>query len=100
MSRQISYYDAVYYKGNHYILCNEIVQLDDSIFQNCDTDDDIYQFYISDCSEYDVKALKRLFSDIHFSYSEKLDLYILCVQFEGLSWRLVDVDVLDDSIIL
>ena len=51
MPRQISYYDAVYYKGNHYILCNEIVQLDDSIFQNCDTDDDIYQFYISDCFE-------------------------------------------------
>lgn len=88
---------AVHYLGNHYILCNNIVNVDlESIYENFTStpeDDEfpeIYQWYISDCSDSDVKYLTEHFPGVLFTYSEKLELWILCVTHYGTSWNYVD----------
>ena len=87
-----NYNTAIHYCGNHYILCNNIVDIDSNLYENILLDNpedefpEIYQWYISDCSEYDVEYLREHFPGIIFAYSELLDLYILCVTHYGTSW--------------
>jgi hypothetical protein len=49
---------------------------------------DIYQWYLTDCSESDVEYLEKTFG-LLFTYSDNLDLYILCVDHFGTSWDYV-----------
>lgn len=90
----VSYNKAIHSIGNHYILCNNIPDIDPTIWENFNTEDnqEIYQWYISDCSNLDVKKLTADFSDILFTYSELLDLWILCVTHYGTSWDNVFVE--------
>ena len=49
---------------------------------------EIFQWFISDCTESDVEYLEKYF-DLKFTYSDMLDCYILCVTHFGTSWDYV-----------
>lgn len=83
---------AVHWLNNHYILCNDIPNVDESVIENMsglEDGADVYQFFLSDCSEHDVEWLLEAFPDLVFSYSEKLGLYVLCVDHFGTCWDYV-----------
>ena len=90
----ISYADAVKRFDNSLVLCNNITEVDammwDNMWGNFYQEDgetliDIYQYYITDCSQTDVEFLTKWY-DLKFLYSEVLDCFILCVDHWGTPW--------------
>lgn len=92
------------------ILCNEIIEVDESVLYNqrfssftneddedCDEENEeayereIFQWYLTDCSQSDVEYLEEHFG-LLFTYSDKLDLYVLCVDHFGTRWSYVECD--------
>ena len=84
------------------VLCNNIAEIDDSIWENVqvgnlyneenDEYTEIYQFYLCNLSETDISSLKELTNDnndIIISYSDMLDCYVLMVDHWGTSWDYV-----------
>ena len=69
-----TYKAAVNWLNNSFILCNNIVDIDSTIWENMifncyDEDDnpiDIFQWYITDCSQSDVEYLTKYF-DLKFT---------------------------------
>lgn len=93
----ISYKDAVEYFNNSLILCNNISEIDEFLFENCElcnVEQDYYQYYLTDCSKDDAERLRAWFG-LNFLYSEKLDLYVLAVEHFGTSWNSVPCCVYD-----
>ena len=97
-----TYSEAVNWRNNNYILCNNIVDIDQSVYGNMRFQDydeetesytEIYQWFITDCNEGDVEYLEKHFG-LLFTYSDKLDCYILCVDHYGTSWDYVHCEVL------
>jgi hypothetical protein len=97
-----TYAEAVNWLNNSLILCNNITEIDTSIYDNMrfsdydeesDSYTEIYQWYITDCSEGDVEYLEKHFG-LLFTYSDLLDKYILCVDHYGTSWKYVHCEVL------
>lgn len=95
-----NYLDAVNYFNNHRVLCNNMMQLDaESWFDNLRGDwynedgdmPEIYQTYITDCSEDDARYLCDWFG-LLFYYSETLEAFILCVPHYGTHWSGVSVE--------
>ena len=106
-----NYQVATSWLNNALILCNDITEIDSSVYENqrfsnwrnwetgeeCDADDekatevDIYQWYLTDCNEDAVKFLERHFG-LLFTYSDLLDLYVLCVDHFGTGWDYVEVE--------
>lgn len=129
-----NYSVAVNWRHNALVLCNNIPNIDDSVWDNfepvndlgyepeydedgneinpkcpecgaemeqrgpnmvcseCDYGDDqveIYQWYITDCSKWDMEYLRDTFG-LLFTYSDMLDCYILCVTHFGTGWDYVD----------
>lgn len=129
-----NYSVAVNWCHNALVLCNNIPNIDDSVWDNfepvndlgyepeydedgneinpkcpecgaemeqrgsnmvcseCDYGDDqveIYQWYITDCSKWDMEYLRDTFG-LLFTYSDMLDCYILCVTHFGTGWDYVD----------
>lgn len=90
---------AVNWLKSALIMCNNIWEIDPSVIENTrfsffDEDGepvDIYQWFITDCTDDDVEYLEEHFG-LLFTYSELLDLYILCVDHLGTSWDYVYVD--------
>lgn len=79
------------------ILCNNIADVDENIYDNLEwqpeeEDDDnweypeIYQYYLVDVDNCFFEEYKDHFL---MSYSEKLDLYVLCVGHFGTSWKYI-----------
>lgn len=96
----ISYKDATEYFHNSLILCNNIVDLDDCIFENCElcnVEQEYYQYYLTDCSQDDAEKLNQWFG-LNFLYSEKLELYVLCVEHFGTSWNYIPCGVYDSFV--
>lgn len=91
-----NYRVATKWLNNSYVLCNNIPNIDQTIWDNMlfelyDENDnavDIYQWYISDASTSDVDYLRETFG-LKFAYSELLDCYILCVDHYGTAWDYV-----------
>lgn len=129
-----NYSVAVNWCNNALVLCNNIPEVDDSIWDNfepivdleyepeydewgeeitpkcpecgsemfqhgpnmecsecgyCADQQEIYQWFITDCSEWDMKYLRDTFG-LLFTYSDLLDCYILCVTHWGTGWDYVD----------
>lgn len=99
MATITNYFDAVHYFGNSFVLCNNIPEIDGSVYDNMefssydeetDTYKDIYQWFLTDCSKMDVEYLSRRFG-LLFTYSDLLDVYVLCVDHYGTMWKGVPV---------
>ena len=97
-----TYSEAVHWLHNSLVLCNNIPEVDISIYENMrfsDYDEDtnsyteIFQWYITNCNTSDVEYLEKHFG-LLFTYSDKLDCYILCVDHYGTSWDYVPCEVL------
>lgn len=78
------------------LLCNNITKVDEYLFDNIisgsiDDDCEIYQFFLFDCSDYDLDRIKND-TDLLVFYSEKLELYVLGVTHFGTSWDYVGCD--------
>lgn len=92
-----TYSKAIHWIGNHFILCNNLPEIDPTIYDNAQFDwydedenpTEIYQWYITDCSESDVEWLKEHFPSLLFTYSSELDLFILAVDHFGTGWDYV-----------
>ena len=105
MPRKTNYYNAVHYLHNNLILCNEIVEIDGSVRENVrfDLKDEegrtveIFQWFLTDASEDDVEWLEKSFH-LKFTYSDKLDLYVLCVDHFGTPWNGVECECYNDDI--
>lgn len=100
-----NYSTAVKWLGTNLVLCNNVAELDESIWDNFTRDiydeesgqhTEIYQWYIVDCSQSEISWLVRNF-DLIFTYSEKLDCYILAVDHYGTSWDYVECEVLSEE---
>ena len=97
------YKTAVYWLNNSLVLCNNIANIDESVYDNLpeeffDEDEaiEVFQWFITDCSKRDVTYLKSTF-DIDLVYSELLDCYVLPVTHCGTSWNYVDCPVYDED---
>lgn len=98
MKYDTNYYVATHWLHNNLILCNEIQSIDETIYDNMrfslveDEDENIYKeiymWYLTDCNEDEVQWLEQHFG-LLFTYSEKLDLYVLCVDHYGTAWDYV-----------
>ena len=100
-----TYSEAVHWLHNSLILCNNIVDVDDTVYCNMrfdtyneetDSYTEIFQWFITDCSSSDVEYLEKHFG-LLFSYSDMLDKYILCVDHWGTPWDYVACEVLTYS---
>lgn len=81
------------------VLCNKIVEIDSSVYDNMDFDFydeendcyiDIYQWYLCDISSDYKEELKEY--GLLFSYSDELELDVLCVDHYGTGWNYVLTD--------
>lgn len=100
-----TYSVAVHWLHNNLIIQNNICEIDEQVYDNMrfnfynDEDDaytDIFQWFITDCSEDDVEYLEKHFG-LLFTYSSLLDKYILCVDNYGTSWDYVACPVYGDK---
>ena len=98
-----TYDRAVHWLHNNLIMCNNITEIDSSVYDyfrfNLEDEEgnyiEIYQYFITDCSEDDVEYLEKSFN-LKFTYSELLDKYILCVDHLGTGWDCVPCEVNTD----
>ena len=97
MTFYTTYKEAVNWLHNDFVLCNNIANIDPTIYDNMrfnyydeDTDSykEIFQWFITDANTSDVEYLEKHFG-LLFSYSELLDTYILCVDHLGTNWGYV-----------
>ena len=105
-NKEIHYYSEIADKlDNNLILCNNIPEVDGCIYENMVYGDcwekcfkkqeeagvdveypEIYQYYLLDCQEHQIKDLQEHYPELIYSYSEVLDLFVLCVPHCGTSW--------------
>ena len=96
----ISYKNAVEYFNNSLILCNNISEIDEYLWENCElcnAEQDYYQYFLTDCTKDDAERLHKWFG-LNFLYSEKLELYVLAVEHWGTSWDFVACNVYDEFV--
>lgn len=76
------------------VLCNNIVNIDGALFDNMvniEEDDEIYQYYLCNLSDFEREKLIEY--GVSLSYSELLDCDVLLVTHYGTSWDYVMTDV-------
>jgi hypothetical protein len=95
-----TYAVAASWAGCTTILCNNIADIDDELMYTtigyeCDEETEeypeIYQYYITNCSEDLCKFLNEHFG-LMFAYSEALDVWVLLVDHCGTGWGCVEID--------
>ena len=99
-----NYSVAISWCNNDYVMCNNLPQIDSTVWDNMvgmeyfteenengDSEDmpEIFQWFITNASNYDVDYLTETFPGLVFTYSELLDLYVLCVTHYGTAWDYV-----------
>ena len=104
--RYTTYNIATHWLDNSYVLCNEVMNEED-FWEECRFDYnnedgdyyiDIFQTYLTDASLSEVEWLEKTFG-LKFSYSNRLDCFILCVDHLGTSWKYVRQEVLDEELL-
>lgn len=104
---RVSYKTAVNWCHNNLILLNNISEIDEhflkSFFENNpefleNLGLEIFQWFLTDCNEFDVRFLKESFPELVFAYSAKLDKYVLCVDHYGTGWDYVGTDCTNETI--
>lgn len=103
--RLTNYAVAAKWCNNSFVLCNNIAEIDSSVYDNArfewvDEDGketDVFQWYITDCSESEVNFLSKSFG-LLFTYSSLLGCYILCVDHWGTVWSEVPCEILGKDI--
>ena len=97
--KRVSYRTLLDYYDISCILCNNIVNVDECLFDNIitgeiDENTEIFQYYIINASEWDIENIQEKYSDeLIICYSEQLENYILCVDHFGTSWDYVLTDI-------
>lgn len=93
-----NYNAAVHWLHKPLILCNNITEVDPSVLDNMrkelydeETEEyiEIYQWFLTGFSDFDIKWMEKTYPDLIFSYSDKLDLWVLCVDHCGTGWNYV-----------
>ena len=98
-TNKISYRRLIDRISNNLILCNNIVNIDNNIFDNIvigeiPEDYEIFQYFIIDIDEWTIKELQNIKCfDVIIAYSEILENYILLVDHFGTSWDYVMTDI-------
>lgn len=103
MTKFTTYRIAVDWLRPSLIMCNNIGEIDESIYENArfdfaDEDGntvDIFQYFLTSLSESDVDWLESQF-DLKFTYSNLLDCFVLCVDHFGTSWDYTACEVKGD----
>jgi len=100
-----TYNIATHWLDGGLVLCNNIWELDPSVWDNMrfetydsetETETEIYQYFLTSYSESDVEFLEKTFG-LLFTYSDKLDCFVLCVDHWGTMWSGVPCEVLNDE---
>ena len=75
------------------VLCNNIEEIDGFVYENMSSgeSEEIFQYYLCNLSDYEKEKLLEY--GIILSYSNVLELDILCVEHLGTSWDYVMTDV-------
>jgi len=91
-----NYAKAIHSYGNSFVMCNNLPEIDptiwDNVSENFDWDKEVFQYFISDCSEEDTRYLMEFYPSLCFTYSEKLECYILLVTHFGTAWGYVSIE--------
>lgn len=92
------YNTAVKWCHNSFILFNELNELDENIWENYPENEDgvfpeIFQTFITDCTDFDVRYLKERFPSLYFVWSDKFCKWFLLVDHFGTSWDFVYTEV-------
>ena len=95
-----TYNIATHWIDGGLVLCNNIREIDESVMDNlrfdAEEDGEIYQWFLTSYSESDVEYLEKTFG-LLFTYSEKLDCFVLCVDHWGTMWSSVPCEVLSED---
>lgn len=103
-TKYTTYQIATKWMDMNLILCNNIPEIDESIYSNMRFDYwdvegeytiDIYQWFLTDLTESQVEWMEKNF-DLKFTYSELLDCFVLCVDHCGTSWSGVECGCSDE----
>lgn len=99
------FYKEIADKLDEMIMCNNIAEKDETIQENIkygefweekieeegeDYYPEIYQYFLLDCNEYHLENLQEHYPELIYSYSNLLDLFVLCVPHCGTGWDLVE----------
>lgn len=89
-----SYKTLVDYFIGDVVLCNNIINIDESVYLNMEYETEneedypeIYQYYLCNVGQWDAEQAKK--AGLILSYSDKLDCDVLCVDHYGTSWDYV-----------
>lgn len=100
-----TYNIATHWIDGGLVLCNNIGEIDPSIYDNMrfqdydeetETTTEIFQWFLTSWSQDDVEYLEKTFG-LLFTYSEKLDCFVLCVDHWGTMWSSVPCEVLSEE---
>ena len=83
------------------VLCNNLPNIDDSIFYNIQVGElteetEIFQYYLCNINQWDIESLKELTNDnndIIISYSDLLECDVLMVDHWGTGWDYVPTTI-------
>lgn len=101
---KVSYKRLVDTVATNRVLCNNIIDVDEClydniVFGNCDYNTEIFQYFICSFNEDNLRLLQELEAedDIIIAYCRPLDVYVLMVDHLGTSWDGVptSIDIAD-----
>ena len=96
MKTYIDYYSAVHWNEGSLILFNEIHEIDPDFNEYEEMEEnengnypDIYQYFLTSWNANYVYWLKDRFPELIIAYSDKLNMWVLCVDHYGTGWDYV-----------
>ena len=91
------FYNEITKHIENMILINDIPNIDDEFWDHIMYNNEywqeipeIYQYFATDCTDYDVKRIQKLYPETIFTYSPLIDCFVLLVPHWGTSWDVVE----------